>query len=272
MTVSIPLLFNIKPGVDQASISKNDSNNRVTVSLQSPIDLSLLKNPTLSIVNFTCFYTMPNVDQGSEVKFQYSNDGLTWTDLDSYYFDQGLYSTEGVNSALSVFVEESKDLQDQFTDLTLKITPNYNTEKVDVKASSNDLSNTNQLKIVIDNAKLAETIGFTDMVFTSTSTHSAPNKAEFNALNSIVVASDLLNNTNAPSVYNNKTSMKFLASIPIDVAPGYQIIYTPNFKTKYRLNKDAKFSTIDISVLSDTFEDITMTNVWSLNLVIEYDE
>lgn len=265
---SLPLLFNIDPNNLQSGITLNDNKNRASISLQQPLHLDKLKNPRLNLLSFNCFFTFPNVNQGAQIEFL-SGDGDDWKVEETLVFDSGLYSIEGIDSVVSNFIEQNPIAG--FSDLTVNFQGNYNTERVEVLVSSTDLSNANQLQIRIVDLKLQETLGFNELSFSSSGIKSAPNQAHINDVNSLVLTTDLLNQSTAPSVFNSRHNTKYLASVNIDASPGAQILYTPNFKSDFSMNNAVTFNSIDIVVLDERLRDVKMTNPWSFFMSIDYD-
>lgn len=268
---TIPLLFTIDPNTDTPGILLNETKNRAIISMQNPIDLSRIKNPRLSLQAFSCFFTFPNIESGSKFVFSSSLDGVSWTEIDEIEVDQGLYSSEGLAEFLSSAVTNSTDLQNEFTGLSVNLVGNYNTEKVDITATSVDITVNKQLKLEIIQASFIHMLGFSEMIWTTTGKQSAPNQAHFNTVNSLVLSTSLLSFVNAPSIFNNKGNLKMLENVVIDAEPGDQIMYRSPYPSHYKLSP-VMVNDIEIVILNEKLQNVRMTNIYSIFMVITFDD
>ena len=270
MSNTIPLLFSIDPNNPGNGVVLNDKGNRAIFSLKNTLDLSRYKNPRLSLTSFSCFYTFPNII-GQSLTFESSADGVNWVAVDTWQIQDGLYSDQGLSQALSTFVDSSVSLQGTWTGLSVTLTGNYNTEKVDFHAESVDLSAANQLRLSASQ-DLMYILGLSqDLIFDATKTLSGDNQAHFNNVNSLIIGTSLLALSPAPSIFNERNNVKYLENINIDVSPGFQLVYRSAYPITYDL-QDMVVNDIEVFCLDEKLNDIKMTNIWTIYLTLTYDK
>ena len=208
-------MFNSDPDAGAQNVSANGATFQM--SLNTPIRVPKeAVDCTMGVLQSSVWNTSPNIAaefNNNVFKFTTSEapaDTYTWTIPD------GLYSLAGLNSYLA----------SQFTNLGLPsnlIT--LSGDSATQKSIVTFLTSGDRVDFTVANS-VREVIGFNSVVITAPSSNYSfysNNEAEFNRINALVIASNLV----AGGIPVNNSSRGIIATIPISAAPGSQINYSP---------------------------------------------
>lgn len=198
-----------------------DSGATTTQFLNPRITLDREKRYIVRLINFTSFFTYPNVFSTTTIEGN-QNNTLNFTVGAVNYtttLPQGLYDIDSFNSAVS------RDLVNKGLSSTLIIfTSDEPTQRVVVQLNAANVS------INFTTSLCATLLGFNAVTIgpgTSGNYYYGNTTANFNRVVTILVHCSI-----AEGFYNNSNTVSsvsdVLASVTINAAPGSQIIYDPN--------------------------------------------
>lgn len=215
LTQTIPFIFNSDPDAGAENVSADGSSFQV--SLHDPIAIPRgAVDCKAGVVQAAIWNTSPNIAAS------YGNNIFTFTTTaapaGTYTFTipDGLYSVEGLNSYLS----------GQFLNLLLPsnlitVSGDNATQKSIVTL----LTSGDSIDFTVANS-VRTVLGFNSAVITAPSANYSFYSdvvAAFNRINSFILASNLV----SQGIPVNNQSRGIIGSVPINVAPGSQIAYSP---------------------------------------------
>lgn len=208
-------IFNSDPASGASNVSADGS--QFSVTLNSPIKIPKdALDCTVGVLQSAVWNTSYNIAAS------FGNNAFRFTTLSapantySIVIPDGLYSVAGLNSYLS----------SQFVNLTLPanlITIGGNTATQ--KSIVTFLTSGDSIDFTVQNS-VRGILGFGAVVITAPSANYSffsPNTAQFNRVNNFIIASNLV----SAGIPVNSISRGVIATIPINVAPGSQINYSP---------------------------------------------
>jgi hypothetical protein len=154
-------------------------------------------NPRVSVERLETFYTYPNISASIGNNKFYINEGAT---LYTVTIPDGLYSLLDQLEASILTLAENQGL----TANAIELNPDEATQKVILVI--------NQTNVSVDFKPVSAPFSYF-----------APNVAGFNAINSLQLRSDLVNQ----GISQNNRFENILTTVQIDVPPGSQITYQP---------------------------------------------
>lgn len=160
--------------------------------------------------------TIPNITTGVNDRFFVTDSSVPATY--SLTIPQGLYDLTGLSQAI---LRELENAGAATAPALLTMTPDEATQKVEIKLNystvSIDFTQPNTMRTIL---------GFNSRVVgpgTAGTTYLADNVAAFNQLNYFLLHTDLVTD----GIRQNDAYSQTVAKVPIDAAPGSQIIYSP---------------------------------------------
>lgn len=228
------------------------------------------KNLTVEVQTAEIYWTVPNVITNVNDQFRVISDGsgsnpatiATYTVTNP----QGLFSRPGINSSILELLVNAGAESDIIT-----IGESASTNKVLISTPYTGISI--EFRDVQLPRNMRVLLGYNDQLLgpstTSPTSWLADNIAQFNTVNSFLINSDIVE-TGIPL---NSKQQKIIANIPIDVLPGYQIIFNPYRPAKIPANnlKGSRRKRIKFWLTDDQGRLVnTGGEYWRLRLVIRY--
>lgn len=222
-------------------------------------------NITVTIDSGDVWWSVPNILSGINDKFYISYDDGTGAVDYTLTVEQGLYDLTGLNSAIQ---RELENLGAPASPSLVSLTADNNTQKV--------ILTRNYTQIVIDFTPadtFRDILGFDSQILASNPTtpvnNSADNVANFNTVNYFLVHSDLV----SKGLQFNGRYNQILGKINIDVAPGSQIVYTPQVPTRVDASnlRGVSRNSIRFWISDDQNRSInTNGEYWSMIITLRY--
>lgn len=222
-------------------------------------------NVNISVEEATVWWTIPNIITGQNDKLYIT--GPDTADVIQNYvitIPQGLYNLSGINEAMIRELEAAGAKFDP--EPLISLSPDEATQKVEMRF--------NYATVSIDftqNDTPREILGFNSQVYSAVPTNPilAPNTAQFNQVNYLLIHSDL---TNKGIRFNNSYNQT-IGQVLIDVPPGSQIVSTPFNPAKISAQELAGTTRTNLRFwLTDDENRRINTNgeYWSARIVIKY--
>ena len=222
-------------------------------------------NVNISVEEATVWWTIPNIITGQNDKLYIT--GPDTADVIQNYvitIPQGLYNLSGINEAMIRELEAAGSKFDP--EPLISLSPDEATQKVEMRF--------NYATVSIDftqNNTPREILGFNSQVYSAVPINPilAPNTAQFNQVNYLLIHSDL---TNKGIRFNNSYNQT-IGQVLIDVPPGSQIVSTPFNPAKISAQELAGTTRTNLRFwLTDDENRRINTNgeYWSARIVIKY--
>jgi hypothetical protein len=203
------------------AINKSSLGSTFSVSYPQPINIPPnAKNIQVWCHSLGAYYTFPNISTAKNNNKIYFTDDVANYEKYVITIPNGLYSVDLLSDAVSYALNQSGFSPSLFSfsgDLaTGKVILSYDTAGYAVYMK------TGQSPYVLLGFNAEQKIPASGYS-TSTSQYTAPNVADFGSLESITLQCSLVN-----TAYNNGKTSNVLASIPIEVSAGQNIVYNPS--------------------------------------------
>ena len=222
-------------------------------------------NVNISVEEATVWWTIPNIITGQNDKLYIT--GPDTADVIQNYvitIPQGLYNLSGINEAMIRELEAAGSKFDP--EPLISLSPDEATQKVEMRF--------NYATVSIDftqNNTPREILGFNSQIYSAVPINPilAPNTAQFNQVNYLLIHSDL---TNKGIRFNNSYNQT-IGQVLIDVPPGSQIVSTPFNPAKISAQELAGTTRTNLRFwLTDDENRRINTNeeYWSARIVIKY--
>jgi len=260
----ISMIVSSDPQNGARNISKDGSYFEVQLEDGLKIPKDAL-NVNISVEEATVWWTIPNIITGQNDKLYIT--GPNTSDVIQNYvitIPQGLYNLSGINEAMIRELEAAGAKFDP--EPLISLSPDEATQKVEMRF--------NYATVSIDftqNDTPREILGFNSQVYSAVPTNPilAPNTAQFNQVNYLLIHSDL---TNKGIRFNNSYNQT-IGQVLIDVPPGSQIVSTPFNPAKISAQELAGTTRTNLRFwLTDDENRRINTNgeYWSARIVIKY--
>ena len=229
MKNEIPFIVSSDPTNGAFNITPDGSSFEV----QFPTPLSIPREATsctLSITNGDIWWTIANISSGVNDKLYYTYDDGLGGGAVAYVttIDEGLYDLTQLNNAI---------IRD-FTNKSLPVSPALFTLSSS-NATQKVIITRNYTLITFDFTQIdtfRTILGFNSQIIASNITapvnNTANNVAKFNSVNYFLLHGDIV----SKGLRYNGNYNQILAKVPINVAPGSQILYEPINPTKINAN------------------------------------
>ncbi len=258
----IPYIFSSSPTNGAQAISKDK--NEFTVTLNEPVRIPRgALNCTIELQNASITYVSPNISA------ERLNTLLDFDYLGTPYnivFPDGLYSLGDINSFLSRFFVAAGLPTDLFaftgesaTQKTV-LTFNYAGTRIDF-TTPDSINPLLGFESIFYPLLLPSTVGES---FTS------ENEAQLNSLIAYLIDCSLCSGNGIPI---NQNSSNIIASVPITVAPGSLLVYSPfnSVKTNCDTLIGSPTNNVRVRITDQEGRDIDMLDdPWSITVIIKY--
>ncbi len=226
------------------------------------------KNVTVEVQNAEIWWTVPNVITGENDKFRLIDTNAGSNPSGTAYtgtvtIPEGLYDLSALSNTLETLLVNAGSAQGTFT-----LSADEATQKVQIIFNNTGVS----IDFTIANS-CRDLLGWTSVVVGPHDpvpyTDTAPNIASFNQINYFLIHSDLVDRGLR---YNNKYS-QIMTQVLIDVSPGSQITYTPQWPavTDGSHLRGAKRNYFRYWLTDDQDRLVnTASEYWSARIVIKY--
>jgi hypothetical protein len=222
MLLKEELSFLVTSDPDQGAINRSADGSQFEVQLDDPLAIPRdALQVTLQVEEATVWWVVPNIITGVNDTFYVFGDSST--SVPTAYqvtIEQGLYDLTGLNNSLLSGLEAlgAKTTPEPLITLspdeaTQKVLIRFNYDNVTVDFNQPDTPR----EILGFNATTVGPFVGTPINFL------APNTAQFNQINSFLIASDLV----SKGIRFNNRFNQVISQVLINVAPGSQIISTP---------------------------------------------
>ena len=203
------------------AINKSSLGSTFSVSYPQPITIPPnAKNIQVWCHSLGAYYTFPNISISKSNNTIYFTDNTANYEKYSIVIPDGLYSVDLLSDAISYALNQSG-----FSPSLISLTGDLATGKVILSYDTAGYATyfkTGVSPYVLLGFNPDQKVPATGLS-TSTSQYTAPNVADFGNLESITLQCSLVN-----TAYNNGKTSNVLASIPIEVSAGQNIVYNPS--------------------------------------------
>jgi len=222
MSFTVPEEISMIVSSDPQNGARNRSKDGSYFEVQLEDGLKIPKdalNVNISVEEATVWWTIPNIITGQNDKLYIT--GPDTSDVIQNYvitIPQGLYNLSGINEAMIRELEAAGAKIDP--DPLITLSPDEATQKCELRFNyatvSIDFTHNDTPRLIL---------GFNSQVYSAVPTNPilAPNTAEFNQVNYLLIHSDL---TNKGIRFNNSYNQT-IGQVLIDVPPGSQIVSRP---------------------------------------------
>lgn len=195
--------------------NSSDNNSRISFHISPVIVFGDTAQVTFEVISASLWHVFPNVSAAfgnNQLSYIYNGNATVITIPD------GLYSIATLNDYVSETFKDQQEPSDLFVfyadAATSKVAIHLNYIPLAI-----DIGIANSIGTILGWPLASPTLtaSFAGDVFT------APNQAELNRVNRVLIHSNFCNG----SYSNSQGGSDIIASIPIDVSPGRQILYTP---------------------------------------------
>lgn len=253
-------IFSSDPANGAQNVSENGS--RFSVQLNRPIRVPrTAKAVTLEVTDAAIWWTIPNISSDLD------NDQFRFienTNNHTIVISKGLYSLSDFNRLIS---RELVNLG-LASDLISFVADNASQKTVAVFGAANvqiDFSGANTPRLILGwDSRLVPLVPST-----ANQSETGDNVAAFNTVNSFLLHSSLV----SEGIPVNNEGANIISSVPIDVAPGSQIVYQPNNPTRAGVSELIGRAQGNFQIwLTDQNSNAVDTNgeVFSLTVIIRY--
>ncbi len=259
------ITFIISSDVLNGATNKSADGSTFDVQLEQPLQIPAnASNVTLEVQTATIWWTVPNILTGVNDKFRLKEPLVNAGAFTDVIIPQGLYDLVGLAAAIEREIVDAGYTAGMFTfsgdTATQKVVIAFN-----IANSEIDFTATETFRGIL---------GFDSQVLANVAvlgkTFLAENVANFNVLEYFLMTTDLVD---AGLRFNN-TWNQIMARVYVDVAPGSQIVYTPQWPAKSGCNK-LRGRAVQTMHFTLTDQNNNLVNTagedYSAEIVIKYD-
>lgn len=258
---SLSYIFNSDPAAGAQNVSADGSSFQVTLNSPLKIPRDAI-DVQMGLIQSAIWNTSPNIAAA------FGNNNFTFTTsvapagTHSITIPDGLYSVEALNTYLS-----SQYVNLGYPANLITIGGNDSTGQSTVTF----LTNGDSVNFTIATS-VAPLLGFNPIVITAPSTNYtffSNNPASFNRVNSYIIYSNIVAN----GIQVNSNSTGVIGTVPINVAPGSQINYSPQNVVWFSPDEliGSSKSNFTFQLLDQNLRPTpTGGNTWSITLIVQY--
>lgn len=254
--------------ISYGAINKSTLGSQFSVNFPEPIRIpSTAKNVKVWCHSLGTFYTYPNISPALNNNIIYFTDDTGNYEKYPIVLPKGLYSVDLLSDQIALALNASG-----FSSNAVVLSGNLATQKVIFTFNSSGYAlyfKTGVSPYELLGLNAEDKIPSSGLAPTSGVQYSAPNIANFGALESLALQCSLVN-----TAYNNGRVSQVLASIPINVGAGQNIIYEPSNLIKVDAPNlvGCTISTITFTLCDQNLIPLdTNEDDYSLRVVIAYD-